>query len=56
MDEPWYDLTDPLDPLNQNHAFFWSDWDCPHCAADGFRDELVDGRCPLCGSEVEHLS
>lgn len=56
MDDDWYDLTDPLDPLNPLHSLFWSAWDCPKCAADGDKDELVKGRCPHCGSEVDKLT
>ena len=55
MDDWFFDITDPLDPLNPLHSLFWSDWDCPTCAADGSYDELVEGRCPHCGSRVDKL-
>jgi hypothetical protein len=53
--DDWYDITDPLDPLNPAQSLFWSDWDCPNCAADGSGDELDRGRCPNCGSKVDRL-
>lgn len=56
MNDSWFDITDPLDPLNPIHSLFWSDWDCPNCAADGSADELVNGRCPHCDSEVDSLA
>ncbi|GAA1007646.1 hypothetical protein GCM10009576_098940 [Streptomyces rhizosphaericus] len=48
-----FDLTDPLDPLNPLHAQFWAAWSCPQCAEDGDEEQLVDGRCPNCGSRVD---
>jgi hypothetical protein len=56
VDDSCFDITNPLDPLNPIHSLFWGDWDCPKCAADGSRDELVRGQCPHCGSEVDLLA
>ena len=56
VDDSWFDVTDPLDPLNPIHSLFWGDWDCPECAADGSKDQLVKGRCPHCGAEVDRLA
>jgi hypothetical protein len=53
--DDWPDLTDPLDPSNPMHSAYWGDWECLGCDADGSGDELLDGLCPHCGSEVERL-
>lgn len=47
------DFGDPLDPLDPMYPVFWAEWVCPHCAEDGSRGDLADGRCPNCGAKVE---
>ncbi|MEP9382468.1 hypothetical protein [Nocardioides sp. KR10-350] len=47
---------DPLDPLNPIAPAYWSDWVCPDCAEDGDNADLVGGRCPNCGAEVDRIT
>lgn len=48
MDD-WDDFTDPLAPAGIGSGA----WLCPECGEDGERDQLLEGRCPSCGSGVE---
>ena len=50
--DDWQDVTDPLNPL---HPYAFAQWLCPDCGEDGDSEDLVDGRCPSCGSSVERL-
>lgn len=56
-DRPY--LAAPLDPAGLHdplNVYWWADWTCLDCGAEGDIDELgPDGRCPVCDGDVDLL-
>lgn len=49
MSDAWDDFIDPLNPAGIGSG----GWLCHRCGEDGERPDLIKGRCPNCGGEVE---